>query len=121
VSNGFTPDQKRAVLLRDGHRCPVCGLAADEVNHRANRGAGGYKAGNTLANACAICRTCNGLIESNADTANTARHLGVKISRDDDPTRVPLWSPFFHQWVQITDTGLYLLGDTNRDRQPAIA
>lgn len=102
---GFTPEQRAIVLYRDFRICPMCGRLADQVNHRANRGAGGYQAGNRLSNACAICWECNGLIETDADTAELARRRGVKLSRDDDPEQVEYWHPFYRLPVLLLDSG----------------
>ena len=119
MSTGFTPPIVAAVLLRDGGMCaltgqhPSCTGRADTANHRLNRGRGGSKLRNGMGNACAICTHCNGLIESDAEYATLARRLGVKLREGDTPEQVPLWSPFFHQWVQITDDALHLTGLDN--------
>jgi 5-methylcytosine-specific restriction endonuclease McrA len=104
---GFTPAQKHLVLERDGHKCPICGRRAREVNHRANRGHGGFKAGNSLANACAICTMCNGAIEDDATAAETARARGVKISRYSDPTVIAYRHPLFACDVWLKADGSY--------------
>lgn len=103
--SGFTPEQKRIVLARDSHTCPICGQRATEVNHRANRGHGGHRASNRIANGCAICSTCNGLIESDADRAALARDRGVKLSRYADPLAEPYLHPLFRMLVLLDDAG----------------
>lgn len=107
-TTGFTPEQKAIVLERDGHKCPMCGHRALEVNHRANRGAGGHKGSNRLSNACAICHDCNGLIESDPAQAELARERGVKLSRYDDPTVIPYLHPIFDMFVLLSDTGEFV-------------
>jgi hypothetical protein len=115
MSTGFTPEQKAIVLFRDFKKCPICHEEATEVNHRANRGSGGYKAGNVLSNACAICSTCNGLIESDADTAILARRCGVKLFRDDIPAEIPYLHPFYKMWCLLDDNGNYTFCDPPAD------
>ena len=69
--------------------------------HRANRGIGGYKAGDALSNVVLLC-AYNSLIESDSVIAAEARQLGIKISRYADPRTVP---------VQHQQHGLVLLDD----------
>jgi len=102
---GFTPSQVALVLDRDGHRCPICGERAQTANHRANRGHGGHRASNRLANACAICHRCNDAIERDGDLAALARDRGVKISRYDDPTKAEYLHPIYGMRVRLDDTG----------------
>jgi hypothetical protein len=104
-TTGFTPEQTATCLFRDGHKCAMCGRRATTANHRANRGAGGHRGSNGLANACAICTDCNGLIESDAALADVARARGVKLSRYDDPTTVPYLSPLYAVPVLLDDLG----------------
>lgn len=104
-STGFTPEQKATCLFRDGHKCSMCGQRATTANHRANRGAGGHRGSNGLANASAICHDCNGRIESDADYAELARARGVKLSRYEDPTAVPYLSPLYGIPVLLDDLG----------------
>ncbi len=91
----------------------MCGAVAREANHRGNRGAGGSKRANTLANGCAICHECNGRIEADADYAEQARARGVKLSRYDDPTLVPFLSPLYGILVLLDDAGgfTFVTGD----------
>lgn len=108
ATTGFTPEQKAIVLFRDFELCPICYRRATTVNHRANRGAGGYQKGNTLANACAICWTCNGLIETDPDLAELARERGVKISKYADPTAEEYLHPAYRLRVLLLDSGDYV-------------
>lgn len=104
---GFTHAERQAVLLRDGWVCGMgCGARATQVNHRGNRGAGGSRTSNRLANACAICADCNFRLEYDAVAARKGRELGVKISRYDDPESTPFYSPFFGMWAHLHDDGM---------------
>jgi 5-methylcytosine-specific restriction endonuclease McrA len=47
---------RRAVFLRDGHRCQYCGGSADSIDHVIPRSRGGN---NTWDNVAAACRPCN--------------------------------------------------------------
>lgn len=124
MTTGFTPAQSAAILLRDGNICAMTGShewctgRAEVVNHRLNRGAGGSKLRNGLSNGCAICHTCNGLIESDARLAAVARARGVKLRQGEEPADCPIWSPFFHQWVMLSDNALTLTGDINVHARP---
>ena len=109
--SGFTTEQKAVVMFRDFELCPMCYSKAETVNHRANRGAGGFKAANTLSNACAICHRCNGLIESDAEFAELARRRGVKLSKYDDPETAPYFHPMFRLWVLLEPSGDYTFTD----------
>lgn len=107
MSTGFTPNEVQAVLMRDGFLCSMgCGNRAQTANHRANRGFGGHRGSNRIANAAAICSDCNFRIEYDAVAARKARELGVKISRHDDPERVPFYSPLFGMWAHLHDDGM---------------
>jgi hypothetical protein len=82
---GFSKADRTFVLERDGGVClmwntnPWCAYTADTVNHRINRGSGGSKGLNARVNGCAICSSCNGLIEHDPDLAEVARERGVKV------------------------------------------
>jgi hypothetical protein len=104
---GFTYRERQAVLSRDGWVCSMgCGSRATQVNHRANRGAGGSRSANRVGNACAICADCNFRLEDDAVAARKARELGVKISRHDDPESVPFYSQLFGMWAHLHDDGM---------------
>jgi len=86
-------------LDRDKH-CPHCGTTDDTLvpQHRANRGMGGFKEGDQPANILVLCSLANGLIESNAKDAETARRFGWKIGRYMDPTTAPYYDAVTGIW-----------------------
>jgi 5-methylcytosine-specific restriction endonuclease McrA len=47
---------RRAIFLRDGHRCQYCGAAAENIDHVVPRSRGGVHAWD---NVVAACRPCN--------------------------------------------------------------
>jgi len=47
---------RRAVFIRDGHRCQYCGGAADSIDHVIPRSRGGRHSWDNVA---AACRPCN--------------------------------------------------------------
>jgi 5-methylcytosine-specific restriction endonuclease McrA len=47
---------RRAIFLRDGHRCQYCGAAAENIDHVVPRSRGGRHAWD---NVVAACRPCN--------------------------------------------------------------
>jgi hypothetical protein len=102
----------RKYLDRDGH-CPHCGTTDDTLipQHRANRGHGGYKAGNTPANVIVLCSYMNWLIETDAQAATQARENGWKIGRYQDPATTP---------VHDTTTGTRWILDNDYGRTRAI-
>lgn len=111
-STGFTPEQKAIALFRDWYKCAMCGAPAREVNHRANRGHGGFRAANVLSNACAICWLCNGLLEDRGSDSTEFGRLavdrGVKLSRYDDPRTVEYFHPGYRMRVLLLDSGDFM-------------
>ena len=107
MTTGFTVKQKAIILARDGHKCALCGSEAQTVNHRANRGAGGFRAANRLSNGCGICFRCNSDIESIPKVADCARALGVKISKYSDPKETLFLHPVEQVWVYLDDWGSF--------------
>lgn len=90
-------------MIRDAQVCGICLGRADTINHRANRGHGGYQAANRPSNGGAICWLCNGKIEDDTPERKLAILRGMKISRDDDPEQMPYFSPLFRVYVWIRD------------------
>lgn len=87
------------LLARDSY-CLHCGLDDDTlvVQHRSNRGSGGYKAGNNPANYVLLCSAFNTLIESDAKAAGMARRFGYKLSRYDNPAEKPVYDVMAGNW-----------------------
>lgn len=110
---GFTPEQRAIALFRDFDTCCLCRRRATVVNHRANRGMGGFGGANILSNACALCSLCNDAIEQDGDDAAAAREAGVKLSRYDDPHLVPYMHPYLRLLVWPRDDGDYTLEPPN--------
>lgn len=107
---GFSTQEIAAILMREGHRCSMgCGRRATTANHRLNRKSGGRKNGSELANGCAICFTCNGLIEDDSEKRDDAIRRGVKLEEHQDPATTPMWHPFYGDWV-LLGANLELLG-----------
>ena len=48
-----------------------------------------------------------------AEFAEEGRRRGVKLEAGADPTRVPIWSPFFRQWLVLARDGAHLTGVTD--------
>jgi hypothetical protein len=91
--------QFQKFLDRDKH-CPHCGSTDDTLvpNHRANRGMGGFKAGDQPANILVLCAKANGLIESDPIEAEKARKFGWKIGRYVEPTEAPYYDMVSGTW-----------------------
>jgi phage terminase large subunit GpA-like protein len=104
--------QFQRFIDRDGH-CPHCGTTDDTLvpQHRANRGHGGFKAGNQPANVIVLCAAANTLIESDAEWAQNARDYGWKLRRHEDPELAPFYDVAAGAWFNI---------DNNYGRERAI-
>lgn len=79
---------------RDGRVCafhgPSCPADVLVPQHRANRGMGGLKSLNRIANLVWLDSYLNELVESNALTARDLTKLGIKISTHVKPELVPV-------------------------------
>jgi 5-methylcytosine-specific restriction endonuclease McrA len=64
---------RKAVFLRDGHKCQYCGRPAENVDHVHPRSRGGK---HTWDNVVAACRRCNGRKEN-----RLPQEVGLKLSR----------------------------------------
>lgn len=108
MTTGFTPDQRRAALLRNNGLCEVCGAAlATDVHHRQPRGMGGAHREraarvNALSNALALCRGCHSRVEG--DRATATAH-GWLVPRNESPAATPA---LLNVWL---GHGPVLLGD----------
>lgn len=92
-------------LLDRDKACLHCGLVDDTLilNHRGNRGMGGFKAANNPANLIVLCSAMNLKIESNAVYANLALDYGWKISKHADPLIQPVYSVVDGEWWLLDD------------------
>jgi len=74
---------RRAVFVRDGHRCQYCGASAENIDHVIPRSKGG---GHVWDNVVAACRPCN--------TRKRDRLLeesGMKLRRPPSAPRHRTW------------------------------
>lgn len=94
----------QALRDRDGNVCAFTGIESERLvpHHRANRGAGGFKAGDRLSNLVLVDSIVNGRFEH--DLQERAKVLGFKISRYADPESIPLFHKV-HGWVLLRDDG----------------
>lgn len=90
-------------LLERDKGCLHCGLLDDTlvVQHRGNRGMGGFKAANNPANLIVLCSAMNLKIESNAVMAFLAMDKGWKISKHADPSSEPVFSAVDGEWYLL--------------------
>ena len=85
--------------------CWHCGEVNDLVpHHRINRGMGGSKVLDNLQNIILVCAEYNGLMESDADVAKSARELGHKVSKFSNSS-VPLFDNISQSWYLLDATG----------------
>lgn len=85
--------------------CWHCGTSETLVpHHRANRGMGSFKALDTLKNVILVCSQYNGLMESDADVAASARNLGHKLSKFISPD-FPVYDNWQKKWYVLDDKG----------------
>lgn len=121
----FSLEQKRLIVKRDQHCVihhhnyhPDFHYAACSgelaIHHRLNRGMGGSKSRNRVANGLLVCTVANGLMESNADYAAKARVFGWKIRTDNEVATVPVWVPWLQRSVYLNDEGQYLAEGTQQ-------
>ena len=100
----FTPDQKQAILKRDGYRCVVCGLGeADgvdlQIDHIRPKDKGGLA---TLENGQTLC-TKHNLLKKNYGQTETGKRLFINFYRiavdEDDEEMIQ----FFTEVLQVYD------------------
>lgn len=96
--------QWQLLLLRDGGYCPHCGeTEALAPNHRANRGMGGCKAAETPSNYVLLCSYMNERIEGNTYHRELALENGWKVSKWDNPKKVPVFDACTGIWYYLND------------------
>jgi hypothetical protein len=94
----------RRYLERDGHHCLHCGTDQGLVpNHRADRGAGGFKGAEIPSNVVVMCGAFNGLIEADADAAELARTYGWKLRSWElgDSLILPVYDRAYQGWFYL--------------------
>lgn len=93
------------VFERDKGICAYSGVSSDRlvVHHRANRGMGGAKSADVLANLVLVDSILNGRFEDDLQTQ--AGELGFKISRYARPDSIPLYHAGYGEWVLLTNDG----------------
>lgn len=91
-------------LRRDGGGCLHCGNKETAIpQHRANRKMGGSKLLDKPSNIIAFCSEMNGLIESDAETAQLARQYGWKLDSWQEPSLEPVWYATEGRWYLLDD------------------
>jgi 5-methylcytosine-specific restriction endonuclease McrA len=91
---------RRAVFLRDGHRCQYCGAPAENIDHVVPRSRGGVHA---WENVVAACRRCNARKED-----RLPEEVGFVLDRRPRAPRSRLWL-------------LAASGEVREDWQPYVA
>lgn len=85
--------------------CWHCGTDQGLVpHHRKNRGAGGSKLLDRIDNLMMICSYWNGMIEADAEAANTAREQGHKLRQWEDLTK-PVFDFSSGTWYRLSKDG----------------
>ena len=77
------PVSRRAVFLRDGHRCQYCDGRAENIDHVVPRSRGG---GHTWDNVVAACRECNTRKED-----RLLHEVGLRLRRAPRIPHTSLW------------------------------
>lgn len=113
---GFTDKQKRLIVERDGVCVPhggLCGTPEEYLvcHHRANRGHGGFKAANHVANGLAVCGAWNSDAEAFEPLMRQAYDNGWKLRRYEVPSDSPVYYPHIGDWFELDDDGFKYLSE----------
>ena len=81
-----TSMSRRAVFLRDDHRCGYCGAVADSIDHVLPRSRGGK---NVWENVIAACRSCN-----LRKRDRTPEEAGMRLASTPRAPREQAWITF---------------------------
>jgi hypothetical protein len=104
----MTKSEREKVLRRDYATCYHCGSSGDEViiHHRKNRGMGSKNSSaSQLSNYLSICSGFNGLMESDAASADRARAMGWKLSQYQSPEFEPVYDVSTGSWFILENDG----------------
>ena len=100
----FPPLTVARIAVRDGAACASTGSTEGlSAQHRYNKGMGGSPLGDRPSNGVILDAVLNSTLEQNADEAEHARRMGWKISKWDDPTKVPYWHAPSQTWWLADD------------------
>lgn len=80
---GRVPLSRRAVFVRDGHRCQYCNRPAENIDHVVPRSRGGEHA---WENVVASCRPCNARKEN-----RSLAEAGMRLRRRPFAPQATLW------------------------------
>lgn len=101
---------REAVLARDGDSCCSCGRSGSlELNHRINRGMGGSKLLDYIANLVTMCSGCNTALEADGSFRESGLRMGWKVQSWDDPHRVPVYFQPFREWRLLNDKATFVV------------
>jgi hypothetical protein len=96
---------RQQVIDRDGC-CPCCGdVYMLTIHHRINRGMGGSRKRDNLANLMVLCSQTNQALESDPVWQRRAIEYGWKLRPWDDPTFIPVYEPMWGNWWWLDDEG----------------
>jgi hypothetical protein len=129
-NTGFTRQQKALIAGRDldcvihygNHADPqIIGPCGGDLTHHhlKNRGAGGVKSRNRVANGLLICTTANSRLTHDAAFIAYAYERGWYLRTDYEIGATPVWSPRLNRFVYLSDDGDYLDISHNRINQKA--
>lgn len=94
------------IAERDGAVCAATGVTEGlSIQHRADKGMGGNPLAERPSNGIILEVLLNVRLEQNADEAEHARRMGWKLSKWDDPTKVPYWHAPSQTWWLADDEG----------------
>ena len=113
----MTPKRFQKFIDRD-KGCIHCGeIESIAPHHRLNRGMGGSKKLDTVANIVVMCSQMNLFLETNPEIAEWGRSNGWKLRTGQTPETSPLWLPRLGFWALLgTDYDIKnLQGETNAD------
>jgi hypothetical protein len=98
------PKVFQKILDRQGGKCLHCGTTEGLVpHHRKNRKMGGSRRLEVPSNVLAVCSLLNGLMESDAQTAEWARDRGWKLRNNQDPAMTPVKDNTTNSWWLLDD------------------